>query len=137
MFFQQYYPASFVTAMSQKHFGLRVGIGELPVFIDRKEPMGGVLEDVRHRLGGFLEGTASMISFGKLTDLTFSDGKSHVEQRDVQGFGEIIVGAGRQCLLEVLSVGACGNQQDEKFVSLRPGAKFAAETDAALARKHP
>ena len=126
-----------VAFATQHRFGLSVDVGHLPIGIDGKKSIRRFLENVCHGPRGFDELGAGLITLHQFTNLAFGHGNSNAQQAEVERFGEIIVGACFQRLLQVFRVGFRRDQEDKHRVAVGARPQFAAKIDAAFSGQHP
>ena len=130
-------PEERIAGCTEHDFRFGVEVGKIPIRIDGKESVAGFLQNIGHPPRRFLESGPGVIPFLESLNLAFRDREAHAQTAGVERFGEIIVRASSERLLEILGIGPRGHEQDIHLVAIWACAQVAAKLDPAFAGQHP
>ena len=115
----------------------RIQVGEIPLRIEGEKAIARFFQNVGHAPCRFLKRDPVLVAFLQFTDVPFRDRKPHAQAPGVKRFGEIVVRARCERLLEVLRIRPGGDEQDIHLVAAGLRAQNAAKFHAALPWQHP
>jgi hypothetical protein len=130
-------PEERIAGCTEHDFGFGVEVSKIPIRVDGKEPVAGFLQNIAHPPRRFLESGPGVIPFLESLDMAFRNRKAHAQTASVERFGEIIVRARSERLLEILGIGPRRHEQDIHLVAVCACPQIAAKLNPAFAGQHP